>query len=970
MEEFEASGMHVDARKHQSVMASRVSHELAKSLPQLLKESPDAGGARVMLERLVTESGDALPELLNRQPVLAHYAVLVFGHSRFLGETLLRNSDLLELFLTHKTLNRSYAREEFQARLMQFRLSADEIDIATLLARFKRREYVRILLRDILRIATLAETTAEISALSDVLIAEALRDAESSLRSKHRLAESGGLGIEADGGQFAVLSLGKLGGNELNYSSDVDLMYLFGGDPEGPGGMAAQEHFIRLAQGVTDVLSRATREGPVFRIDLRLRPRGREGELAIRVEQALLYYTQTAEDWERQALIKVRHSAGDRRLTEAFVRGVEAQVYTEQINFPAIKTALVAREKMHKGRRRSNSTQEAQIDVKIDPGGIRDIEFLVQCLQRVYGGREPWLRSGGTLFALHKLHDKGHLRDAEFHELSSSYEFLRHVEHRLQLRQGQQTHVLPAADQELQVVRQAMQSCGSRFAPAEELVGAVQRRMAAVSDIYKRVILHEQAKEQEEVPQFALRGEVEAPGPDASEQQILVRLASDAPRLHEIASRRELDAVARRNLFRFLSAALTSSERYAAAIRQPKAVERALAIFEASEYLTEVLVRYPEEIATLAQLEMVASRSGSDYLFESVLGDGRSAADPVFAYLTASPQSYAEKLALLRRHCRHRTFAEGARDITDSRDVYSSLGATTAVAEDAIACALGVAECSAGLAVLAFGRLGTREFDICSDADLLFVCEEGADLAEAGRTVERIVQTLSAYTQDGTVFAVDTRLRPRGGEGELVVTVPQLEAYFAREAQAWEALLYTKLRFLGGDPRLGQRAATATKALFARFAREPGVLQAAREMRTKLEGTQAEQNFKTAPGGTYDIDFLTGYLLVKHGVREKNGTLRERLWRCAAAGLLEKRDAARLDHAAELLRTTEHVVRLVVGRAWKWLPATEHARQKTSEFVARVLPRSAPLGLEAELRQTCEEVRLIYDRVLVEAVTS
>jgi glutamine synthetase adenylyltransferase len=137
-------------------------------------------------------------------------------------------------------------------------------------------------------------------------------------------------------------------------------------------------------------------------------------------------------------------------------------------------------------------------------------------------------------------------------------------------------------------------------------------------------------------------------------------------------------------------------------------------------------------------------------------------------------------------------------------------------------------------------------------------------------------------------------------------------------------------------------------------------------MRSKLEGTHAEQNFKTSPGGTYDIDFLTSYLLVRHEVREKNGTLRDRLWRCAAAGLLEKRDAARLDHAAELLRTTEHAVRLVVGRARKWLPGTEHARRETGKLVARMLQRSPLDHFEEELTATCEEVRLIYDRVLVE----
>ena len=247
---------------------------------------------------------------------------------------------------------------------------------------------------------------------------------------------------------FAVLALGKLGGNELNYSSDVDLMYIYGDGEEPPRTpVSNREYFIRLAQHTTEILSRITREGPVFRIDLRLRPQGGEGELAIRLSQALTYYAETAHDWERQALIKVRHAAGDIESgPRLHSRGAAPRLYRES-EFcrhqdragGAGEDAEAAAAGKNPGRSRTQT-----IDVKIDRGGIRDIEFLVQCLQRVYGGAEPWLRSGGTLFSLHKLHDKGHISGKEFHDLTSAYEFLRHLEHRLQLREGQQTHRLPA----------------------------------------------------------------------------------------------------------------------------------------------------------------------------------------------------------------------------------------------------------------------------------------------------------------------------------------------------------------------------------------------------------------------------------------------------------------------------------------------------------------------------------------------
>jgi glutamate-ammonia-ligase adenylyltransferase len=953
------------ASRSLAAIKNRCSPEIFAAIPDLLSSTPDPESALVMLERLAEECGDALAESLRHEPALVHYAVTIFGNSRFLGETLLRNPDLLIAANAGKELDRRYSRDDFESRLRAYRSKRGQTDISTVLAAFKRREYVRIFLRDVLRIATFGETTSEISGLSDVLIEAALLEAEAALLVKYGSQANADSVRPISDSRFAVISLGKLGGSELNYSSDVDLMYVFRDtEPVASTNLAAQEYFIRLAQSVTDMLSRATTEGPVFRIDLRLRPRGADGELAISLEQVLHYYTRTAQDWELQALIKARHCAGDAEITRAFVRAVQPHVYTEEINFPAIKTALVAREKMHQMRRLR--AKPSAIDVKLGHGGIRDIEFLVQCLQRVYGGGEPWLRSRGTLFALQKLYDKGHLREEEFQRLSSAYEFLRHLEHRLQLRHGRQTHTLPTSPDELLVLRRSMDRYFDATEMEDELPAIVQARMAAISEIYKRVILQQQIRESEQLPEFALRAATESAGLDATDQGILERLAIDAPSVHGIGVREDLDPVARKNLFRFLSAALTSSERYASVLRNPRAVEQALVIFEESELLTDILVRYPEELGSLSRVEISTQRPPSGYLFDQLFEDQRSLRDPVFAYLVASRSPEQEKLSLLRRHYRHRVFVEGVQDLLSFRDVYDALDAMTGAAEDAISCAFQIAGPTQGLAVMALGRLGTREFDLGSDADLLLVRDEGTNAAELTSTVERFVRTLAAYTQDGIVMAVDTRLRPRGHEGELIVTVPQLEAYFAKEAQPWEALLYTKLRFIAGDSRLGEQASQTTQSLFERFANSPQVVEAILEMRSKLEGIQDAQNFKTAPGGTYDIDFISSHLLVKQSVDKKNGTLRERIWRCAGAGLLEKRDAARLDHAAELLRTAEHVVRLVSGRTSKWLPKTEHARKATEKLVEKMLQQTSHRGLEVDLIETCVEVRGIYKRIFGE----
>ncbi len=949
-------------------VAERVPAGVAAALTPLLQESPDPDGALNLFERLVEAANNELFRLLDRNRFLIHYAVVVFGHSQFLGDTLVKNRDLFHVFQKDKNLDRIHSREEFRETFARFRSRSFETDIALLLARFKRREYVRIMLRDVLGIATLAETTAEISALSDVLVEEALRETEAALHGRYgapqHVDREGRLTVTA----FAVLALGKLGGNELNYSSDVDLLYIYGDGSEPPdAAVSNREYFVRLAQELTGTLGRVTREGPVFRIDLRLRPQGGEGEAAVGLSVALRYYAETAHDWEKQALIKLRHSAGDVLLAREFIRGVQPHIYSEQLNFAAIETAVKSREKMGFRRRHGMMTRRAAepVDIKLNRGGIRDIEFLVQCLQRVYGGAEPWLRSGGTLFSLQKLHDKGHITGKDFHILTTSYEFLRCLEHRLQLRHGQQTHKLPQSEAELRVLYRSMPAEATSGYQAGALANELRQRMKAVADIYDRIIHQQQAQQYERIDaEFRLSGSAAEAGREQSHQHILERLAEDSPDLYEIARRSDLSGQARRNLYRFLSAAFTSSERYAAVLEATGAVERALELFAASDYLTEILIRHPQEIATIATISESGPAERPAPMFDSG-APGNISNDPVFAYLVTTPAEYPEKLALLRQQYRHRVFASGTRDLLDVRPVYESLTETTAAAEEAINAALAIVGAPPGFAVMGLGRLATFEFDILSDADLIFVRSEDASPEETLKAAERMVQALAAYTRDGTVFAVDPRLRPRGGEGELVITPAALETYFGNEAQVWEALSYTKLRFIAGSREMGERAREAVMRACARFGGDESFPAAVREMRAKLEKLEpGERNFKSGPGGVYDIDFLIGCLCLKHAAPRTSGNLRAQIRDLAERGLLSKADASLLDSAAELMRTLEHVVRLVLGRPRKTMPVAPHARDMTKEVTEKLLHSQFPHVLPEELDRTLVAVREIYERLV------
>src|SRR5205085_2773895 len=273
-------------------------------------------------------------------------------------------------------------------------------------------------------------------------------------------------------------------------------------------------------------------------------------EPAIALRQAVRYYGHTAHDWERLALIKVRYTAGSAGLAREFIRGVQPYIYSPHINFAAVETALDTRERIGV-RRRQALLESGRADVKLDRGGIRDIEFLVQCLQRVYGGAEPWLRSGGTLFSLQKLHDKRHITGKEFHELTSAYEFLRKVEHRLQLRQGQQTHRLPQSPADLEMLAKSFGSFeGGPPLSSVAMIETLRQRMAAVTEIYQRLVHAQELLQQQDFAggDFRLAPPAYAESNDQSYARILHRLAADSPPLYRVAARRDLSSRARRNL--------------------------------------------------------------------------------------------------------------------------------------------------------------------------------------------------------------------------------------------------------------------------------------------------------------------------------------------------------------------------------------------------------------------------------------
>jgi glutamate-ammonia-ligase adenylyltransferase len=403
----------------------------AALLKLLLPQVADPDRALNCFERYASHSNASLRSLFSSASRV-HAAMAVFAHSNFLAETLFRHPQTLDWAMDESKLYRVLSTGEIRSDLGWLPTAAGDDEVALILARFKRMHILRIALRDLLGMATLAEVTLEISNLADAILQGAREHAQQQLAARFGrplCLSPEGTPLECE---FVVLALGKLGGRELNYSSDIDLLFVYTADGEtsGPLRISTRAFAVELANRLTQLLSRLTPEGSCYRVDLRLRPEGSVGEVVAALRQAVQYYHQRARDWELQMLIKARPAAGSLKLGRTFLEAIGPLIYQTSTEFSTIERVSETRDRIQqKLRRRARPS----LNIKLTRGGIRDVEFLVQCMQRLYGGQDPWVRSGGTLFALHRLRDKGYLSMPDYARLNAAYQYLRALEHRLQL---------------------------------------------------------------------------------------------------------------------------------------------------------------------------------------------------------------------------------------------------------------------------------------------------------------------------------------------------------------------------------------------------------------------------------------------------------------------------------------------------------------------------------------------------------
>jgi [glutamine synthetase] adenylyltransferase / [glutamine synthetase]-adenylyl-L-tyrosine phosphorylase len=934
-------------------------------MEDLIAAGGDPEGAGPALERF-REAGGRVPDSEDGRRLLA--AMLSSGS--YLRDLLLPDPGQLDRLIADPWLRKRKPRERLVRELDLAAAGVGDLTgLQRTLRRFARSEMLRLGAREI-GWGTTLEVAAELSALADASLELAVALCDRELRS--------GFGEPTSGERtpsFVVLGMGKLGGEELNFSSDVDLVYLYSTDEGAAGTLSLHEYYARLSQMVTRALGEPTENGMVFRVDLRLRPEGRGGAICNALAAAERYYETFGRTWERQALLRARPSAGDRGLGEEFLRLVEPFVYPRSIGPHAVDEVLALRRLF-----RNQAGEGEGFDVKLGAGGIRDVELVAQLLQLLHAGKRADLRERGTLRALHKLTLAGLLSDREQRALAENYQFLRRVEHRIQLEHGSQTHSLPADPAGLERMGRRLGYPGG-----PEFVADLERRCAvvrAISDTLGEPVsappaavlrLLDPASSRERIEaELREAGFHDVPGSADALEQVQNRLP--AAWLTEILASPDPD----RALGHFRDLALRGSVGLYTLLRENPPLLRMLAsLFGTSDRLSRHLLSHPA-------------------LWQPLLADlGLPRPDPGTwrAVLPARLAGKDEEEALreMRRYQSEEILRIGVHDVAGNLDGPEVTTQLTALAEVCLEAAVRqvahrLAERHgaprAELAVLALGSFGARETRYGSDLDLVFLfshpgtTEKGMDHQEwFARLAQRLIGTLGALLDEGRLYEVDTRLRPSGQQGLLVTTYASFDRYHHEDAAPWERVALLRARPVfrarfaeetdeqketGPAPDL---TALLEQATYERPIDLDQLRSDLRRMRDRIEKERVRPgpgviHLRFSPGGLTDLEFLSAFEQLRRG-RDDRG-LRTAVPYLALSTLVERglvpEGEALLDDYRFLQRASLRL-RLLRDEPDDRLDPRDHAP------LARSLDLSQEALLE-ELRTRMARIRQVWNQAL------
>ena len=912
--------------------------EGAAAAAAVARRAPDERLALAALLKLGEESPTQLREALADE-ALAGDLALCLGGSEAIAQGLgAMGSGWLEFFRAARS-----ARAESIGAAIRFTAgaSADRREAMRRLGEFKRSRFLQIAIADLVGGFDVAATMRAMSQLAAECIGAALECARLILGPKAPAA-----------GGFCVLGMGKLGARELNLSSDIDLVYVFDGPQE------AAEAAARLSETLTELLS-----SECFRVDMRLRPGGRNSPLVTPFLGALSFYQSFGQTWERAALLRARPVAGALEVGRRLLDELGHFVYRRYLDFDTLRQLRAMK---HQIERELRAPDLIERNIKLGYGGIRELEFIVQALILVYGGRDPRLRTARTLAALERLGALGYLNAGRARELAAAYLFLRDVEHKLQVVAALQTHVLPA-DEAGRRALAARMGRGKDGAAQVRFETELKNHRALVAAQFREMLgaaEHRGGRAASEAAEHAWRTALDphqsapmlrALGFARSEESaghliLLARgpehaLAAAAPRRRELLERlgpllldeiRELadPDLALMNLASFI-AAIGARSSFLELLEQHPATRRVvLSLFASSAHLSTIFIRHPDMIDTLVRSDLARPRRSLAELDEELR-----------ALIAASPDLESRLDAV--RAFRHQEFlrvaiADLAGDLnTDA--VQTELGL---LAEVVLRRALELARAEVAarvsippaleLVALAMGRLGAAEMSYNSDLDLIFVYHDRGEVAEgsrvaASRIVQKLIAVLEARTREGYAYKIDLRLRPSGNAGPLVASLEGYRDYHGTSSSAvWERQALVRARVIAGEPELAAEVEAARREfVFGRGLSRAEVGEIA-AMRLRIERElgadgRGRLNIKQGRGGLVDVEFLSQMMALRYGHAhpELTGRATVALLRGAGqCGLLEHGAAAQLEADYGFLSRLENRLRIETDQA-AWALSTE-----------------------------------------------
>jgi [glutamine synthetase] adenylyltransferase / [glutamine synthetase]-adenylyl-L-tyrosine phosphorylase len=837
----------------------------------------------------------ALEEFIEKFPLGETAVLRLFAVSTICSSRIVQNPELLRWLAQPAICLQPRDHVEMANELHQIAGGDVAANNFRALRCWKNKEMTRIALREVANVAVLEETTAELSQLAEICIREVYREVNSKLREA----------LGAPTAQFAVLALGKLGGRELNHSSDVDLIFLYGEEGEVSPRVSYHQWFNRLAEKILEIFSTRDPEGALFRIDLRLRPEGGAGPLARSLESMENYYAGFGETWERIALIKARGIAGDRELAYEFLRQHQPFVYPRSPTPDLLDEIANIKRRIEREVVRSDALER---DVKLGRGGIREIEFVVQTLQFIHGGRHVFLRETSTLNALRALARLELIPRDEVVDLDRTYRFLRQVEHRLQIESEQQIHTIPRDPAALDRLARSLS-----FKSANEFGAALKQKMQRVRSIFDRVIsIKTEEREALDLSAFKDQKSVERSLADLLKPTSASHVAPRTKQvfrklrpalLEEITKSADPDATLNQ-FVRFVEAYGLRGLLFELLASNPTLLELLIKTFDRSRFAADLLIRRPQLLEEVTR--------------DKSFNQPRSIADH-FARLESFGAT-ARNLDPIRAYRQRQTLRVIMRDVLEVAKPGVVFGELSDLAE---ACLIFTNKLLAGedLTVIALGKFGGRELSYGADLDVVFV---GDDV----RAAQNLISAMTQPSAEGVIGSVDARLRPDGEKGPLVAPLAAYESYYRDRAQLWEIHALTRVRPIVGP--LQNDYAEIARQIWREAGKQSdlfGKIDNMLERIQKERGSGSEfLDFKTGVGGMIEAEFLVQALQMHAGIWEPN---REKaLTALRQAKVVSESDATKASTSYNFLRRIELTLRRFENKNVSTLPSTpdEQAR--------------------------------------------